>query len=257
MRRLLHRQLHPRYRLDTEKQRALLDQAIDKLKLPSTHNLAKHNRCENPHHYYLMVRALQSILLHPANSKDTDENVSQRKNELLEFLESEIGNEVCDKNISLELLRRDCQTNVYTSANDRLKLLARMQANLENGDTDWATIKLAVESAYAVALHPEGTACIHEESLFGIPEEEKLATWWGEVEDTDEPSEFGTAITQSVHVLWRLRMLLDKLSGGGEEPGPSKLNRGFTLGLLELATSIEGREYAAPICGELFGNPFA
>lgn len=180
--------------------------------------------CKNPHTFYLLIKVLQHLAKAPDSAQiDSKSAISQ----LLLILTSPQGIQFCQKDLQIDLLRREI---LLEHGGERywFILWAMMEKELDQGDTNWATIMTAVQTAYAVATKtnakPVSGGDVTAETLAALP-----SKWWNRSPE-EHTAENGTK--DLMHLVTTKRML-EKL---GADEGFSKKDRGLTLGLLKLAT---------------------
>ena len=185
-----------------------------------------------------------------------DDGTSAIRAELLELLDSTACNDFCERNVGLELLRRDSQRLCSASPTEWKRLWKRMAACLRAGDINWATVDLFVETAYILAKHPEEDSYLSDEELFEAKANNGTPPWWQSVTGTIHKAHQALSvppssppIEQSIYILRETRELLEYLPRREGDELPSPKDRGYRLGVLELATHICGREHAAPLAG--------
>lgn len=207
-------------------------------------DLSKDHLCEIPSHYYLM---LKTLLWRYQRSTEDDPQREEYRDELLNVLATDDVKAICEKELALELSRRDCEQAAYSQPDQWKVAMSRLAKLLKEGDTNWSTISCLIHAVYAYSRASKESAAVAAE----VKPEENSVAWWTasspisvEALDWPEPN-------TSEEALANLKALLSTLAGGDDNVAPSKKDRGYTLGLLELATFDEKHASSLPVAGEL------
>lgn len=177
--------------------------------------------CENPHTFYLLLKVLQHLASAP---EDTKVDSSGAKAQLIRILTMPQGIQFCQKDLQIDLLRRNIMLQ-HGSGHNWFLLLAMMTKKLSDGDANWATIETSIHAAYANASQssavPKIVTEVDARTTGTLPEK-----WWTTIETEHDTS-------SGIGLLVKLKNQLETLSA---DEGYSKKDRGLTLGLLKLAT---------------------
>lgn len=173
------------------------------------------------HRFTLVLRLLQH------KAEQTPQAASQRRpaslddlpptqQDLLRTLASEVGSKLSSNNLDIELIRREMELK-YGDETTLKALWERMRSTLVEGkDTNWSTIDTLIQAAYKLSVP-------HEVS--------SVDAWWSATTDGASAHE----------KLVETRSVLEALAG--DEQGFSRQDRGYTLGLLRLATYPSSAPY--------------
>ncbi|GAA5898998.1 hypothetical protein JCM5296_006982 [Sporobolomyces johnsonii] len=153
----------------------------------------------------------KSLVLPSLLPADSPRNPQQA---LLVHLSSTEGDKWCERNLGFELWRREAELRYGTVDSGEWKQLwQRLETTLEKGDTNWHTMLYLIRSAFSIAA---GSSASYFDSP--LP--------------TGQPSAAG------VELLSQTRDSFRKLSS---ESPKAKVERGFLLGLLEIARECRYR----------------
>jgi hypothetical protein len=179
--------------------------------------------CLNAHTFYLALKVLKYLADIPEDIK-LDLKSDDVRSTLLKILQSPRGLDFCKKDLQIDLFRREAILT-YGKEKEWEVLFEIMMDKLENGDPNWATILTAIQAAYGIAtgssdiLSQGQAAQVTDAQLQAAPEK-----WWASAASAD---------SQRLEPLLRLKGLLEQL---GADDSLSKKDRGYTLGLLKMAT---------------------
>lgn len=185
--------------------------------------------CTSPHTFYLLLKVLQHLADAPENAKVDS---STARTQLAEILTIPHGIQFCQKDLQIDLLRREIMLQDASKYNSVL-LVAMMTKKLAEGDANWATIITAIHAAYANATSSSTIPTINTD-LSAAAKESVPGNWW-----TSSEADYGDF--KGIRMLVSLK---DQLEKSSFDEGFSKKDRGLTLGLLKLATWYP--DYPAP-----------
>ncbi|GAA6004547.1 hypothetical protein JCM10207_000928 [Rhodosporidiobolus poonsookiae] len=138
---------------------------------------------------------------------------------LLAHLGSEHADKWCERNLGFELWKREALLQYGTTeGNEWEGLWTHLRDALEKGDTNWHTMLYLVRAAFSLAAN--SSAAYFADSSSSSP--------------SSAPSPAG------LETISRSRELFRKLATDSPK---AKVERGFVLGLLEIARELRGREW--------------
>lgn len=179
--------------------------------------------CRNPHTFYLLVKVLNHLAEAPESVKDIVDSRAA-KSQLILHLSMPFGLQYAQKDLTVELFVRE--TLLKLGGESQWTLLGlMMEKKLADGDRNWSTILTLIQASYGWATGstevPTKRTEITEAMEPAVP-----GNWWNkeEPECSDSPG---------IGRLIRAKCLLERL---GSDEGFSKKDRGFTLGLLRMAS---------------------
>ncbi|KAK9894143.1 hypothetical protein P389DRAFT_103808 [Cystobasidium minutum MCA 4210] len=190
---------------------------------PSTSTAADASVCKNPHTFYLLLKVLRYLAEAPESVK-VDSKAA--KSQLLAILSSPQGLEYCQKDLTIDLFRREAVLALGT-AQEWSNLQDIMMKKLDEGDCNWSTILTATQAAYGCVTGSTAVSSEASETTDAL-RAALPSTWWN-----SPSSELPDGESSATSMLVKLKTRLEQL---GNDEGFSKKDRSLTLGLLKLAS---------------------